>query len=305
MRDNTIYCINYWLKKGFTYNESIANVERLKKETSWRCKEFWIKRGYSEQDAILEISKKQRDLSLRYDKSKKKNNPYSEEYYIKKGITDIDEIRKQIQELKDRSNPYLILSDEKISEILDKRKKTYYSRKQEEINKINKKRGRTKEQLIRKFGKDYVEKLLQKRGNSNRNRFGRSISKISKELFDILSKMNKNKIFLYGKNEKFILNKNNKNKGYFIDFLYEKESKIIEFNGDFWHFNPIKYLPESFTILNNKRINAIDIWKEDEEKIEYLKKLGYDVLIVWENEYKKNKLHVIEICDNFINDKKI
>lgn len=302
MRTDTIYHVNYWIKKGFTIDESKEKVEASKKETSWRCKEFWIKRGYTEQNAILKISQKQSEIALTRDKSVKRSDPYNREYYIKKNIIDPDQINELIQKRKNKSNPYLKWSKDELKTIIDKRNETYYNKLPIEREKINKKRGRTKQQLIEKYGEDYVNIIFHNRGNANRSRFGHGVSKISIELFDYLSDLNKDKKFMYGNEEKYILIKNiKKRNGYFVDFYYEKDKKIIEFNGDFWHFNPNKYSSEDYCIMNENKIIAKNIWKEDNMKIDNLLKNGYSVLVIWENEYLKNKNSMVKKCDEFIN----
>lgn len=81
------------------------------------------------------------------------------------------------------------------------------------------------------------------------------------------------------------------------DFTYN--DKIIEFNGDFWHMNPIKYKPDYF----NKRIqmNASQKWAFDKQKIELAEKNGYKVLTIWETEHIKNKQATINKCIQFLN----
>jgi very-short-patch-repair endonuclease len=304
MRTDTIYHINYWVKKGFTIDESKERVESSKKETSWRCKEFWIRKGYTEQDAILKISQKQSEIALKRDKLIKRSDPYDKEYYINKNIINPDEINKLIQESKDKSNQYLKWSKDELKKIIGKRKKTYYNKLPSERKEINKKRGRTKQQLIEKYGKEYTDIISQCRGNANRRRFGCAKSKISIELFNHLSDLNKEKKFIYGHKENYILIKSIKNrKGYFVDFYYEKDKKIIEFNGDFWHFNPNKYSSEDYCILKENKIIAKNIWEEDKIKIGNLINNGYSVLVIWENEYIKNKNDVIKKCNEFINQK--
>lgn len=305
MKKLTIYDNEYWLKKGFTLDESIKKVEHTKKETSWRCIEFWKKRGYNDEESKILISKKQSEISLKRDKTKKIITPYSEEYY--KNITDKNEILKLIQDRKEKSNPYKKWSKDELEKIIQKRKNTYYSKTKEELENINKKRGRTKKELIEKFG-DYSKEIFFNRGKGARKSYEKKYSKISIDLFETLLKLNPEKTFYYGKNEKYILNKNykkNKKKGYYIDFLCEENKKIVEFNGDFWHMNPEKYLPESFiTFSNGKKIIANNVWKQDDLKIKTLESEGYEIFIVWENEYKKNKEKIINDCNIFLNQKK-
>lgn len=85
-----------------------------------------------------------------------------------------------------------------------------------------------------------------------------------------------------------------------FDFVVKDIKKIIEFNGDKWHANPKKYncndIP--FKFINKK---AEDIWSEDKLKIEAAQKNGYNIKIVWESDYRKNKEKIILECLDFLN----
>jgi G:T-mismatch repair DNA endonuclease (very short patch repair protein) len=304
MKKDTIYHLNYWLKRGLNEDEAKIKIEIVKKETSWRCKEFWIKRGYNELESLMMISSKQKEISLKRDRNKKQKNPYSEEYYIENGINNPDEIKELIQKRKNKSNPYIVCSEDKINNMIKKRNITYYGKTEEERKKINISRGLNKEDIIKKFGIEKSLEIFRNRGKGSRSPYEKKYSKMSLSLFEMIKDMNPEKEFFYGKNEKFIpIKHEGKRKGYFVDFLFEDEKKIIEFNGDFWHYNPKKYLSESFTILMGKKIKAQDVWDEDEKKINLLKQKGYEVLIIWEMDFKENENEIKIICNNFINKK--
>lgn len=49
-----------------------------------------------------------------------------------------------------------------------------------------------------------------------------------------------------------------------------------------------------------KGLTAQDIWNRDNERIEYMKNIGYDVLIIWESEFKINQKNVIKKCKKFL-----
>jgi len=89
-----------------------------------------------------------------------------------------------------------------------------------------------------------------------------------------------------------------------FDFVIEDIKKIIEFNGDKFHANPAKYKSSDMPIkfINKK---AEDIWKEDEIKLDNARKRGYQIKIVWENDYHKNKEKTITECIEFIENKNI
>ena len=64
----------------------------------------------------------------------------------------------------------------------------------------------------------------------------------------------------------------------FVDFVFE--NKIIEFQGNYWH--------------------KLTKQKDDIRK-EFLKSLGYDVLFIYENEYKADKIREVDKCVRFLN----
>jgi len=81
--------------------------------------------------------------------------------------------------------------------------------------------------------------------------------------------------------------------GYFPDFISRDSKKIIECYGNFWHALPSKYPSEK---IIHHGLSASDIWKRDLQRISFLEKNGFDVLIIWEHEVKdsdalKNKLN--------------
>jgi G:T-mismatch repair DNA endonuclease (very short patch repair protein) len=69
------------------------------------------------------------------------------------------------------------------------------------------------------------------------------------------------------------------------DIVIEPD-KVIEVNGDYWHFNPKTYDGESIQRLRQKTLKAKDVWERDKKIIEGIKQQGYKVLVVWESELK-------------------
>ncbi len=80
-----------------------------------------------------------------------------------------------------------------------------------------------------------------------------------------------------------------------LDFTYQ--NKVIEFFGDYWHANPLKYMAEQKIF---RKILAVDKWQSDKERLEFIKNSGYSVLVVWENDYRKNPEQVVQICSAFL-----
>ncbi len=56
--------------------------------------------------------------------------------------------------------------------------------------------------------------------------------------------------------------------------------------------------------LFEKNIKSEEIWKKDQLKINKAKEYGFDVLIIWDSEYRDkgidNKEKVIQKCINFL-----
>lgn len=73
---------------------------------------------------------------------------------------------------------------------------------------------------------------------------------------------------------------------YHIDILSEPLKMIVEFNGDFWHCNPLFY--SGSYVHPKKKMTAEEIWRADEERLNVLRSAGYHTTVVWENDYRTN-----------------
>ena len=92
---------------------------------------------------------------------------------------------------------------------------------------------------------------------------------------------------------------------YYAAFIAAKvlvldNKKIIEFNGDIWHANPNLY------DNNNKpfcyeNIDLNEIWDFEKKKLRIAKNRGFEILVIWENEYRDSKDEVINKCLKFLN----
>lgn len=109
----------------------------------------------------------------------------------------------------------------------------------------------------------------------------RKISKSHQKIFDFLKSNLHDSDFEI---EKYIFV--NKRK-YFVDIVSEKYKTVIEFNGDYWHCNPLFY--EDSFFHPRKKLTALEIQKYDLEKIENLKNCGYNTIVIWEFDFKNNQ----------------
>jgi G:T-mismatch repair DNA endonuclease (very short patch repair protein) len=73
------------------------------------------------------------------------------------------------------------------------------------------------------------------------------------------------------------------------DFLYDiyvpERTLIVEYNGDYWHMNPSKYVATDYNSAVNK--TAEEIWEKDETKKKVAVDNGYKFLRIWEKDYNK------------------
>lgn len=130
-----------------------------------------------------------------------------------------------------------------------------------------------------------------------------STSKVATEMFnDIFSKMPANlhsKTYFnspFNNKKEFVIADTINKKCYLYDFVISSLKLCIEFNGNYWHANPRYY--SSGDIIRNKTVDSI--WSYDKNKIEAIENRGFQVIIVWEDEYINNKLDIINFILNTI-----
>lgn len=128
-------------------------------------------------------------------------------------------------------------------------------------------------------------------------------SRISQELFDGIKEQLPNNNFKYAThNDEIRLCFNSRY--YLYDFADIDNKKVIEFQGDLFHGNPEKFKADDFPHPFRKDITAQDMWDKDKLKYDIAINNGYDVLIIWESEYRDkgidNKNKVIQRCIDFI-----
>lgn len=145
--------------------------------------------------------------------------------------------------------------------------------------------------FIKRYGKENGEKKYKSYITKlQKVSFKRSYSYISQKLFDLLD-IDDSKYYTNG--EELCISY--ENGVYFYDFVYK--NKIIEFNGDFWHANP-EFYDKNDMICD---IPVSNIWEKDLHKKLIAQNNGYDILVIWENEFINNKEKIIEKCKTFLN----
>ena len=132
-----------------------------------------------------------------------------------------------------------------------------------------------------------------------------SFSKCSQSLFNELGKQLDGlgifDYYFHSKNQEWGINIIGKRFVY-LDFFVRSKGKAIEFNGDYYHANPIKYSENSeINIKGTKRL-VKEIWEEDKKRIDDILTVPYikEVLVIWEYEWTHNKEETIKKCLEFI-----
>lgn len=317
---NTKSKIDYWVKNN--PNLSLDECEVLRKqyvnEHNYQCIEYYI-RKYPEKtreecqellrERINNAQKKQLSKKVGEKNPNSKKNateserqsrsPFSIEFYrkkypnatedeLKQMLKDFVSKRKYVKENHSNTLEYYLsrgFDEDTAKQMLAERQRTF-----------------TLEKCISKYGEEEGLKIFterQQQWHKNlRKSFeqdgdGRSCkSKLEIELVNTLCKCLNIEV---PKKQKYISSPSNH---FAYDFCYK--NKIIEFNGDYWHCNPILYKSDYYHKV--MKITAKEIWEKDEIKIQLAKDKGYDVLVVWESEYNLNKEYVIEKCLRFLNE---
>jgi G:T-mismatch repair DNA endonuclease (very short patch repair protein)/endogenous inhibitor of DNA gyrase (YacG/DUF329 family) len=139
-------------------------------------------------------------------------------------------------------------------------------------------------------GKEYVSSNWEDGGycsNGCKSKFvGKRTSKFEKEIFEFLKLNIKN---LTVDSNGFIDLKIRKT---FPDILINNKI-LIECYGDYWHCNPLFF---NFDYYHKQiRKTAKEIWENDNERVKLLSDNGYEVIIIWENDYKTKKITLDKI----------
>jgi hypothetical protein len=299
----------YWLLKGFSYNDSLEKIaeirnalsnisqntleynkiitdkseEEIKKENrsnSNRTNEFWIKKGMTEDEAILKVSDLQKNSADAFANKIKTTTQYSAIsdtqifYWINKGF-DYKTASKKVSE-----------------------RQTTFS-KEKCILKHGEEEG-LKVFLNRQF--KWQESLVA--GGKLKNGYSQVSQELFYNLLELYEISERDDVYFATKNHEYVLN-NKEGNIWLCDFVDLKNKKIIEYNGDKFHANPNKYLPEDCPHPFKKDLTAKDIWESEKLKIDFANKKGFEVLVIWDSEYKnkKTKQIIIDKCINFLNKK--
>ena len=138
--------------------------------------------------------------------------------------------------------------------------------------------------FVRKYGEELGRQKYEEYYNERYNQFGQS--KVAMKLFNKLmenEKLNSHKVWYAGHPKEFGKFLHDLDRYVFFDFFDETTGRIIEFNGDYWHANPLIYESDSIIHMPGRtRTLAKDVWQWDESRNKAIEtEYGYKVFVVW------------------------
>ena len=312
----TPYKEDYWMRMGYTMEESTNMVKKYKKDKSTTLDNFIIKygkdEGYKLFDSFKEKSKQTLDkFKIRYGDScidrwnnyKLTKNSCSFDWALRKCNGDIEKAKILYS---DRIESTKIDKDKKIIELGGEEQYNDYIKDLNERKKIN------FNYYLKKNNGDYLlatneyTEILK----SRRVKFG-SASKISLLYFlPIVEYLNQKKIRNFVEIEEskhfFLYDKIN-SRSYCYDFcIMDFETKaIIEFNGIKWHPRLDKYSIDEYKgisvyLKTDKKIR--EAHEYDMEKKRIAKDNGFSYLVIWDSDPADVNINLIE---EFLNKNKI
>ena len=93
-----------------------------------------------------------------------------------------------------------------------------------------------------------------------------------------------------------VFNKKDKfgvNHYYFFDVRLKDTNILIEFNGDYYHANPLIYKEEDIVTFHTKEYLVKEIWERDKLKKLCAEKAGYNIIYIWESEFNSGNFEEI------------
>ena len=326
--------LEYWIERGWNEVDALVELDKRNKELKQRnrlCEEYWVNKGYSKEEAIEEISKQQKKSSkcvkTYHGKSKKmlKEKGYSDEdikricltptnseFWVNKGYSE-NEAKDIINKNQTEAAKQVDFEKRLIPSNIEYWVNKGYSKEDAKQNVSEHQSTFSLEKCILKYGEEDGKKRFTERQNKWLNSLltnGNMVigySKISQELFykilEAYDINDRDKVYFATHNSEFKLDKY-EGGVWLYDFTDTINRKIIEFHGDMYHGNPKKYKSDDYPHPFRKNITAQEMWDKDKIKLDVAIEEGFEVLVIWDSEYRwGNKQEITNKCLTFLNKK--
>lgn len=269
------YSVAFWTTRiNPDTNQPFTEKEADFKRNSLRPirPEYWIVRGYSEQEAVDKASQakdKNNKAGAAASKNRKteeirSSSPRCSEYWVARGYTEDEAAR--------------LVKDTQTTFSLDKCVERHGDGKGQEIWEAR--QAKWLDTLNSKPPEE-IDEINRRKLSS-----GYTISNAEKELLSVIKEHYPDAM------SQFVLRSGNRRYIFDIGIGF----KLIEYNGSYWHADPRLYEKDAEV----RKIAAQQVWEKDRSKIEAAKSHGYQVLVIWERDFKQDKQREIEKCMNFL-----
>lgn len=157
----------------------------------------------------------------------------------------------------------------------------------DDFDEINKKKVNNIDNFIERYGEEEGTKKYLEYFENNQNYF---FSKEASSLFEELDNYFKfSHVYYAPKTQEFGKFDAENKCYYYYDFVLPDINLCIEFNGDIFHANPKTFNESDTPNPYKKDLTAKEIWEHDKRKLDLLKKNNYNIIIVWESDYNKDR----------------
>lgn len=150
---------------------------------------------------------------------------------------------------------------------------------------ISKKKIQSLENFQRKYGKKEGLRRYRSYVEGHRKGFSDVASNLFAQIESLTSTDSVSFLYL-PKNSELLLE--DKSRFYMYDFCIPELKFIIEFNGDIFHGNPQLFNESDCPNPYDKTLTAKQIWLNDKEKKDLAKSKGFDVMVIWERDYRND-----------------
>ena len=218
----------------------------------------------------------------------KKLPKFSEEHRRKiseaqKGKKLSDEHKKKISE----SEKGKKLSDEHKKKISAARKGIKFSDEHKKRLSIERKKRITTEETKKKMSKTMSSPKMKEWARENLRKIRHNQIKPNNRESQIGQILTESEIrFKFHRNVDYQTIENEHHKKEVDIFIRPK--KIIEHNGTYNHADPRKYKPDDLIREHGKMVKASEIWKREKIILNQIKKQGYKILVIWEQDLLKD-----------------